>query len=278
VAVDEVPAVAIAAHAAGDVIHLLAEVLENSTAFSPPTSTVLVSARRTVEQVHITVFDEGIGMRPDQVAEVNRRLAQPAALTSNLVGTMGLLVVARLARRHGMTVRLSSTPGGGTAATVTLPGTILAEAIAAADHLRAGRWRRASGGQPEADLPTERPYSGSTRRPGHGRPADLAAVHSTAIHAAGAIHADAGHPSAQAAGSVAGYTAGNTAGYTAAGLPRRVAGAAPYTVPSAAARPSATPASAPGPPDPDAARARLSSLATGIAAAQRRASGAAGTP
>jgi signal transduction histidine kinase len=278
--VAEAPAVAIAAHAAGDVTHLLAEVLENATTFSPPTTTVLVSARRTVEQVHITVFDEGIGMSPQQVTEINRRLAQPAPLTSSLVGTMGLLVVARLARRHGLTVRLSSTPGGGTAATVTLPEAILADAPVTADHLRAGRWRRASGGSPEAERGNERPYPGWARYPNRGRPADLAAVQSAGLaHAQPAAHS-AAHGTAPQAGNAgahdAGSAAGHVAGYTAVGLPRRVAGPVPETPPPG--RPPVTRPSVPGPPDPDAARARLSSLATGIAAAQRRRSDGAGPP
>jgi signal transduction histidine kinase len=276
--VAEVPPVAIAAHAAGDVTHLLAEVLENATTFSPPTTTVLVSARRTVEQAHITVFDEGIGMSAEQVAEINRRLAQPAALTSSLVGTMGLLVVARLARRHGVTVRLSSTPGGGTAATVTLPEALLAEATATADHLRAGRWRRAPGGSAEVDRGNERPYPGPARNPVHRGPADLAAAQSGLSANARAAAHTAGHGNAGTAAHDAGSAAGHVAGYTAVGLPRRVAGPLPEPPPPGAGRPPATRPSVPGPPDPDAARARLSSLATGIAAAQRRSAGGAGRP
>ncbi|GAA5181227.1 hypothetical protein GCM10023322_15360 [Rugosimonospora acidiphila] len=118
--------VAVAATVVRDLIHLLAELLENATQFSPPTSRVRVSARRTVDTVTITVFDEGIGMPPAQVAELNGRLSRTTMLTAELAGTMGLLVVSRLAARHSVTVELRSAPGGGTAALVALPIGVLA--------------------------------------------------------------------------------------------------------------------------------------------------------
>lgn len=118
--------VAIAAHVARDVVQLLAELLENATAFAPPSSRVGVSARRGIDNVTVTIFDEGIGMPPERVAELNDRLARPPRLTAELAGTMGLLVVARLAHRHRITVELRSVPNGGTAALVALPMAILA--------------------------------------------------------------------------------------------------------------------------------------------------------
>jgi hypothetical protein len=280
--VTDAPSVAVVAHAAGDIIHLLAELMENATTFSPPTSTVRVAARRTVEHVHVTVYDGGIGMPPDQLDEVNRRLVQPSALTSTLVGTMGLLVVSRLARRHGLTVRLHSAPGGGTAATVSLPDGILPPA-SAADHLRTGRWRRA-GEAAASGRAASAPYAevpATAGRPGLARPADLSPAHPSApspvsplvgppVNGGSATRAPA--PVNRATAAEAGH-----GGYTPAGLPRRVAGAAAGQR-SANARPAAAPATAPGPPDPDVARARLSSLATGIAAAQRRAPGIAKRP
>ncbi|HET8661338.1 MAG TPA: ATP-binding protein, partial [Micromonosporaceae bacterium] len=122
--------------AARDVIHLLAELLENATSFSPPHTPVRVSARSTVEGLTITVYDEGIGMPASKVVDANQRLSQPSALTSALVGTMGLLVVGRLAQRHGLVVQLHSTPGGGTAATVSLPEHLLGPAPADDAHRR----------------------------------------------------------------------------------------------------------------------------------------------
>ncbi|HKT01200.1 MAG TPA: nitrate- and nitrite sensing domain-containing protein, partial [Rugosimonospora sp.] len=125
---DNVTEVGVAAHVVRDVIHLLAELMENATMFSPPTSKVRVSARRSVDSVTISVFDEGIGMPQHQVEELNARLARPTMLTAELAGTMGLLVVGRLAIRHGIAVELRSTAPGGTVALVTLPNSILAPA------------------------------------------------------------------------------------------------------------------------------------------------------
>jgi signal transduction histidine kinase len=117
--------VAIAAHVVRDVVQLLSELLENATAFAPPHTRVRVSARRAVDNVTVTVFDDGIGMPPERVTELNTRLANPTRLTAELAGTMGLLVVARLAARHGIGVELRSSPGGGTAALVAIPMSIL---------------------------------------------------------------------------------------------------------------------------------------------------------
>lgn len=126
----DIPPMAVSAQAARDLIHLLAELLENATSFSPPSTPVRVSARSNVDGLVITVYDEGIGMPASKVADANQRLSQPAALTSALVGTMGLLVVGRLAQRHGVRVQLHSSPGGGTAATVTVPEHLLGPAPA----------------------------------------------------------------------------------------------------------------------------------------------------
>lgn len=117
----------VVAGAVGDVVHLLAELLENAALFSPPHTRVRVATRHTVHEVVISINDEGIGLPPEQVAEINERLAEPSGLTSSLAGTMGLLVVARLAARHGIEVQLHSTTGKGTLAVVRLPETLIAQ-------------------------------------------------------------------------------------------------------------------------------------------------------
>ena len=116
----------IVAGAVGDVVHLLAELLENAALFSPPSTRVRVATRHTVHEVVISINDEGIGLPPEQVEEINERLAEPSGLTSSLAGTMGLLVVARLAARHGIDVQLHSTAGKGTLAVVRLPEALIA--------------------------------------------------------------------------------------------------------------------------------------------------------
>ncbi|WP_432832569.1 sensor histidine kinase [Dactylosporangium sp. CA-092794] len=125
---------AIAGPVVGDLVHLLAELLENATAFSPPTEPVLVDARATSDGAMIRVHDRGIGIIPARLAEINSRLALPSVLSSAAAGTMGLHVVSHLAARHGIRVQLQSSTGG-TIAYVALPHRLL-EQISA---LPAGR-------------------------------------------------------------------------------------------------------------------------------------------
>ena len=117
----------IVANVVGDVVHLLAELLENAALFSPPNTKVRVATRHTVHEIVISIADEGIGLPPEQVSEINERLAEPSALTASLAGTMGLLVVARLAARHEIDVQLHSTAGKGTLAVVRLPESLIAK-------------------------------------------------------------------------------------------------------------------------------------------------------
>ena len=119
--------VAIAGPVVGDLVHLLAELLENAATFSPPNNPVRVDARRTVDGAIIRVHDSGIGIAPPRIGEINNRLARPAMLSSAAAGTMGLYVVAHLAARHGIRVQLHAT-GGGTVAYVSLPHRSLAQA------------------------------------------------------------------------------------------------------------------------------------------------------
>ncbi|MDG6107400.1 sensor histidine kinase [Dactylosporangium aurantiacum] len=111
---------AIAGPVVGDLVHLLAELLENATAFSPPTQQVRVDARPTVDGAIIRVHDSGIGIAPRRLAEINSRLATPTTLSSAAAGTMGLHVVSHLAARHRIRVELHAT-GTGTVAYVALP-------------------------------------------------------------------------------------------------------------------------------------------------------------
>ena len=129
--------VGIVPYTARDLIHLLAELLENATFFSPPASRVRVTARRSIDGVQVSVYDTGIGMPPAQLEEINQRLARPATLTAELAGTMGLLVVSRLAARHDISVRLRSSHRGGTVALVELPNVLLAPAPSLTEHTAA---------------------------------------------------------------------------------------------------------------------------------------------
>ncbi|AYN39456.1 HAMP domain-containing protein [Streptomyces dangxiongensis] len=124
--------------AADDLSHLLAELMENATSFSPPDLPVEVSGWLLESgEVMLSVQDEGIGMTEERLTRLNARLTDfdPASPydqegAENL--GLGLYVVARLAQRHGVRVRLREQKQGGIAAVVVLPATLLTEAPPAA--------------------------------------------------------------------------------------------------------------------------------------------------
>jgi signal transduction histidine kinase len=115
----------IAAHAVNDLVHLVAELFDNATAFSPPDTTVTVEARRLGDRAVLQVEDRGIGMSPDQYADLNERLATPPMVDVAVSRMMGLVVVARLAARHGVRTELRPGPERGTIADVLMPSGVL---------------------------------------------------------------------------------------------------------------------------------------------------------
>jgi signal transduction histidine kinase len=126
VVVQSPPQVSLVGRAASDVVHLLAELLDNATNFSPPDSQVVMSSSRTTDgSVLVEIADRGVGMDEAELAEVNRRLRTPSAVDVSASRRMGLFVVGRLAARHGVDVHLGGAPmggpGGGLTASVTLP-------------------------------------------------------------------------------------------------------------------------------------------------------------
>ncbi|HEX6500246.1 MAG TPA: sensor histidine kinase [Micromonosporaceae bacterium] len=117
--------VEVLSHAVNDVVRLLAELFDNATRFSPPTSTVLVDGRRIGDYVVVQIEDRGLGLGVEQMAALNARLAAPPTVDVSAFRMMGLAVVARLASRYGIKVELRPNPDGGTVANVTLPNGIL---------------------------------------------------------------------------------------------------------------------------------------------------------
>nr|WP_316748454.1 nitrate- and nitrite sensing domain-containing protein [Streptomyces sp. NEAU-HV9] len=128
----------VAGFAADDLSHLLAELMENATSFSPPDVHVEVSGWLLESgEVMLSVQDEGIGMTDERLARFNSRLAEfdpdsPYEQEGEEGLGLGLYVVARLAHRHGARVQLREQKQGGIAAVVVLPGALLAQAPATA--------------------------------------------------------------------------------------------------------------------------------------------------
>lgn len=119
----------IAADAVTDLVHLLAELMENATVFSSARSRVTVTCRTASDRpgdLVISIEDEGTGMTPEKLATVNQRLASALSLDPEAGQSMGLFVVGRLAARHGIDVHLSSTARRGSTALVRIPGNLLA--------------------------------------------------------------------------------------------------------------------------------------------------------
>uniref|UniRef100_A0AAU2VJR6 histidine kinase n=1 Tax=Streptomyces sp. NBC_00008 TaxID=2903610 RepID=A0AAU2VJR6_9ACTN len=115
-------------HAVADVIHLLAELVENATVFSAPQTQVLLRAQHVTAGLALEVEDRGLGMPGNEQKRMNALLADPDQVNvARLLqdGRIGLFVVASLARRHGIAVRLQSNIYGGTQAVLVLPQSLL---------------------------------------------------------------------------------------------------------------------------------------------------------
>ncbi|MGI5247213.1 sensor histidine kinase [Dactylosporangium sp. CA-139066] len=152
----------IAAHAVNDMVHLVAELLDNATAFSPPDSAVIVEARRVGDRSVLLVEDHGIGISPEQLSELNDRLANPPMVDVAVSRMMGLVVVARLAARHGVKVELRAARERGTIADMTLPaGVLVPRALSG----------RLAAGMPSAGMPAVGPNDVVQARPIPSAPA-----------------------------------------------------------------------------------------------------------
>ncbi|NYD49940.1 signal transduction histidine kinase [Actinomadura luteofluorescens] len=112
---------AIVGPAVADVIHLLAELIENAATFSPPHTTVQVQGQAVSHGFTLEVEDRGLSMDEPSLAAANERLATAAEFDLSDSAQLGLFVVGRLARRHGIKVTLRTSPYGGMTAIVLLP-------------------------------------------------------------------------------------------------------------------------------------------------------------
>ncbi|MEU1287166.1 nitrate- and nitrite sensing domain-containing protein, partial [Kitasatospora sp. NPDC005856] len=131
-----VPSAEVAGRVVNDLVHLLAELLENATSFSSPQTRVRVTGHALPDgRVLVEIHDTGIGLSPDDLAEINERLANPPTVDVSVSRRMGLFVVGRLSLRHGIRIQLRPSDSGGTTALVMLP----VDVTNSGDHRGAGR-------------------------------------------------------------------------------------------------------------------------------------------
>lgn len=117
-----VPTTEVAGRVVNDLVHLLAELLENATSFSSPQTKVKVTGHALPDgRVLIEIHDTGIGLSPEDLAAINERLAAPPTVDVSVSRRMGLFVVGRLSQRHGIRIQLRPSDSGGTTALVMLP-------------------------------------------------------------------------------------------------------------------------------------------------------------
>jgi len=123
------PDVGVSGQVAGDVMHLLAELIENATSFSPPETKVRITGLPIIAGHVVEIEDKGIGMTDAELFEVNERLANPPVMDFALSKTLGFNVVGRLAIRHGIKVQLRHSWYGGVTALVLIPEKLLVKQV-----------------------------------------------------------------------------------------------------------------------------------------------------
>lgn len=160
VSTNRLPDIAVVGPVVSDLVHLLAELLDNATSFSPPQSRVEVRGELVGRGVVIEIEDQGIGMEADELDRFNRMLRNPPdfgfmALTEE--SRLGLFVVARLAAKHHLTVTLRESAYGGTRAIVLVRTELLSEIPTEIEG------ESVSGVEGTATLTTSLPASGGVR-------------------------------------------------------------------------------------------------------------------
>jgi signal transduction histidine kinase len=125
VSVLPIDAAALAGRAVSDVIHLLAELIENAASFSPPYTMVNVGGQKVANGFVVEIEDRGLGMKDDELVSANELVRHPPEFNLSSTARLGLFVVGRLAERHNIDVKLRRSPYGGTTAIVLIPSTLV---------------------------------------------------------------------------------------------------------------------------------------------------------
>ncbi|HYY18153.1 MAG TPA: ATP-binding protein, partial [Streptosporangiaceae bacterium] len=125
------PGIVVVGQAVNDVVHLVAEIVENATGFSPEDTQVYVSGQPLSSGgVLLDITDNGVGVSDQEMSHANWRLDNPPVVDVAVSRRMGLFVVGRLAARHGVRVRLRHAQAGGLTALIWLPDTVAAPEVA----------------------------------------------------------------------------------------------------------------------------------------------------
>ena len=155
VLVHRMPPVAVIGGAVSDVVHLVAELVENAAVFSPPHTQVRIQGEEVANGFVLEIDDRGLGMGEEAMAAANTRLATGGDFDLADTDRLGLFVISRLSARHGVRVSLRHSPYGGTTAVVLLPRELLAEVPARAGD-NAGDGVAAEGSEADALLEVNR--------------------------------------------------------------------------------------------------------------------------
>ncbi|MEO5878391.1 MAG: nitrate- and nitrite sensing domain-containing protein [Streptosporangiaceae bacterium] len=126
--------VALSGAAVADVIHLLAELIENGTSYSPPPTEVLVHGEMVGNGFAVEIVDRGVGLAPAEFSELNQRLHRTPEFDLADTDRLGLFVVSRLAARHGIRVTLQPSAYGGVTAVVVIPHELIVSESAISEH------------------------------------------------------------------------------------------------------------------------------------------------
>lgn len=151
-------------HSAVEIIHLIAELAENATKFSPPHTQVMIRAQMAASGMVVEIEDRGLGMPAEVRDEMNRLLAQPELFDVDQQlqdGRTGLFVVAKIARRRGLAVQLQENLYGGVQAVLVLSHSVLSESRAGQ---KAAAQKPAAPPAPAEPEPTRAPAPVASRR------------------------------------------------------------------------------------------------------------------
>jgi len=144
---------ALAGHAVADIIHLLAELVENAATFSPANTPVRVDGEKVARGVAVEIEDRGLGMSDEQLTEINATLADPPLFDLSGSDQLGLFIAGQLARRHDVMLTLRGSAYGGITAVVLIPDALIVDTGEPEEPLPIAGIREL-GGRPLPELPS----------------------------------------------------------------------------------------------------------------------------